>query len=112
MDIDNRDFLKMDLYAEEAPAQNANNDLGFEVTADMMIRDLIQVHPFAQDILMTYGMPCVGCPVSLMETVGEAAMVHGIDLDCLLEDLNSDFSMFEYDEMDEYSGYIENSERS
>lgn len=111
MDIDNKDFLKMDLYGEES-LEHDGSDLGFEVTGDMMIRDLIQVHPFAQDILMTYGMPCVGCPVSMMETLEEAAAVHGIDLACLLEDLNSDFSMFEYDEMDDYSGYIENSDRA
>lgn len=111
MNLENNDFLKYDLDAQESPDLSADNDLGFEVTKDTLIIDLLQLHPYAQDILLTYGMHCIGCAVSMLETVGEAAMVHGVDLECLLEDLNTDLSMFEYDEMDEYSGYIENSER-
>lgn len=111
MNFDRDDFLKFDLYAEEAPDLSSDNGLGFEITRDTKIIDLLQIHPFAQDILLTYGMHCIGCSVSMLETVAEAAMVHGVDIDCLLEDLNTDLSMFEYDELDEYSGYIENSER-
>jgi len=41
------------------------------------------------DILMGFGMHCFGCPVSQMETLEEAAEVHEIDIDFLLEKLNS-----------------------
>lgn len=37
---------------------------------------------------MAIGMHCLGCPASRGETVEEACMVHGIDTDELLEELN------------------------
>ena len=35
------------------------------------------------------GMHCVGCPSSAGETLEEAAMVHGIDSDMLVEEIQS-----------------------
>ena len=40
-------------------------------------------------ILMEIGMHCLGCPSAQMETLGEAAMVHGIDADLLVEKINA-----------------------
>ena len=40
-------------------------------------------------ILMGAGMHCVGCPSSAGETLEEAAMVHGIDSDMLVEEIQS-----------------------
>ena len=40
-------------------------------------------------ILMGAGMHCVGCPSSAGETLEEAAMVHGIDGDMLVEEIQS-----------------------
>ena len=40
-------------------------------------------------ILMREGMHCVGCPAHQMESLGEAAMVHGIDPDTLVARLNA-----------------------
>jgi hybrid cluster-associated redox disulfide protein len=37
---------------------------------------------------MDFGMGCVGCPSAQAETLEQAAMVHGLDLDDLLEALN------------------------
>ena len=34
-------------------------------------------------------MHCLGCPASQNETVGEAAMVHGIEPDSLVDEINS-----------------------
>ena len=34
------------------------------------------------------GMHCLGCPSSQMETIAEAAMVHGIDPDALVNKIN------------------------
>ena len=39
-------------------------------------------------ILMGAGMHCVGCPSSAGETLEEAAMVHGLDCDELLQDIH------------------------
>ncbi|MCR5374802.1 MAG: DUF1858 domain-containing protein, partial [Lachnospiraceae bacterium] len=35
------------------------------------------------------GMHCLGCPSSQMESIEEAAMVHGIDPDELVESINN-----------------------
>ena len=45
--------------------------------------------PEKVDILLSVGMHCLGCPSSQMETVGEAAMVHGYDPDELVEEINT-----------------------
>lgn len=59
-----------------------------EITKDMLIGDLIRQKPEAVPILMRFGMGCVGCPSSQMESIQEAAMVHGFDCDKILEELN------------------------
>ena len=45
--------------------------------------------PGIAPVFMNVGMFCVGCPASQGETVAEAAMVHGIDADELVEELNN-----------------------
>ena len=53
------------------------------------IGELIQTNPEVAPILMEIGMHCLGCPSSQMESIGEAAMVHGIDADLLVEKINA-----------------------
>jgi len=38
--------------------------------------------------LSGFGMHCFSCPMSQMETIEEAAMVHGVDADLMLAKLN------------------------
>ena len=52
-----------------------------QVTKDMLIGQLLQLDPNMAGILMASGMGCVGCPSAQMESLEEAAMVHGIDAD-------------------------------
>lgn len=59
-----------------------------EITKDMTIGELIVVKPDCAPVLMGIGMHCLGCPSSQMETIEEAAMVHGIDVNELLAKLN------------------------
>lgn len=59
-----------------------------EVKKDMLIGELIRKKPEAIEILMQFGMGCVGCPSSQMESLEEAAMVHGLNLDSLMDALN------------------------
>ena len=60
-----------------------------KVTKDMLIGQLITLDPNIAPILMRAGMHCLGCPSSQMESIGEAAMVHGIDADLLVEKINA-----------------------
>ena len=58
------------------------------ITKDMTIGEVIRKMPTAAEVLMSFGMGCVGCPSAQAETVEEAAYVHGINLEELLEALN------------------------
>lgn len=58
------------------------------ITRDMIIGDIIQAKPEAINTLLMSGMGCIACPTSLYETLEEACMVHGMDADYLLEELN------------------------
>ncbi len=59
-----------------------------EITKDMLIGELIRNKPESVETLMSFGMGCVGCPASQVESLEEAAMVHGLDLDKLMSALN------------------------
>lgn len=63
-----------------------NEDL--VITGDMILGDVIRLKPRTLGVLMAYGLGCIGCPASQMETVEEAAMVHGIEPEFLIETLN------------------------
>lgn len=57
-------------------------------TKDMTIAEMITANPDVVPILLNAGMHCIGCPSAMGETIEEAAMVHGIDAEMLLEDIN------------------------
>lgn len=57
---------------------------------DMLLGDALKLSPKAAPIFMGFGMHCLGCPASQMESIEEAAMVHGINLDELLEKLEKE----------------------
>ncbi|PAB56905.1 DUF1858 domain-containing protein [Anaeromicrobium sediminis] len=59
-----------------------------KITKDSVIADVLKVNKNAPNILMGFGMGCLGCPSSQMETLEQAAEIHGIDLEKLLEELN------------------------
>ncbi|NLU51414.1 MAG: DUF1858 domain-containing protein [Clostridiaceae bacterium] len=58
------------------------------ITKDMTIREVLMANPDAAEILISFGMGCIGCPASQAETLEEASMVHGMDLNELLDALN------------------------
>ena len=59
------------------------------VTKDTMIGELLQIDANVAPMLLNIGMHCLGCPSYQMETIEEAAAVHGIDADDLVEELNT-----------------------
>ncbi|OOM81434.1 DUF1858 domain-containing protein [Clostridium sp. BL-8] len=58
------------------------------ITKEMTLAQIIQIKEDSPQILMSFGMGCVGCPSSQAESLEDAAMVHGLKLDELLEALN------------------------
>ena len=59
-----------------------------EVTKQTQIGEVLKLNPNVKDILMGFGLHCFGCPMSQMETLEEAAAVHGVDVDLMLEKIN------------------------
>ena len=57
-------------------------------TKDSTIGDVVEYNEDLADILMEFGMHCLGCPMSQMETLEEAAQAHDIDLELMLQKLN------------------------
>ncbi|MGN1208614.1 MAG: DUF1858 domain-containing protein, partial [Christensenellales bacterium] len=60
----------------------------FKVTKDTILADVLDFVDEAEPILLGFGMHCLHCPHSVMETLEEACAVHEIDLDLVLEKLN------------------------
>ena len=58
------------------------------VTKDTMIGELLTIDENVAPLLLNIGMHCLGCPSSQMETIEEAAMVHGIDAESLVQEIN------------------------
>lgn len=58
------------------------------ITRDMLIGEILREKPESVETLLRFGMGCIGCPSSQMESLEQAAMVHGVDLEKLLEELN------------------------
>ena len=59
-----------------------------QVNKDMLIGDIIAIDPGNAAILMASGMHCVGCPSAAGESLEEACMVHGMNVDEVLATIN------------------------
>ncbi len=58
------------------------------ITKDTVIGDILDMAPETAPVFLAIGMHCLGCPSSRGETVEEACMVHGIDVEELLKEVN------------------------
>ena len=59
-----------------------------EITKDTKIGELLMMEKDVSPILLGIGMHCLGCPSSQMETIEEAAMVHGLNPQELVDQIN------------------------
>ncbi|MDE6567157.1 MAG: DUF1858 domain-containing protein [Lachnospiraceae bacterium] len=59
-----------------------------QVDKSMIIGDMLQIDPGIAAILMASGMHCIGCPASQGESLEEAAAVHGLAADDLVNSVN------------------------
>lgn len=60
-----------------------------EITKEMTIGDILRANPNVAPVLMEAGMHCLGCPSAQGESLEEAAMVHGLDIDELMAAINA-----------------------
>ena len=63
--------------------------MAVKIEKDTIIGDILDVAPQSAPLFFAIGMHCLGCPSSRGETVEQACMVHGVDVDALLEKLNA-----------------------
>ncbi len=68
--------------------EKENQNMAQQVTKSTMIGELLQINENIAPLLLNIGMHCLGCPSSQMETIEEAAMVHGIQPDALVTQIN------------------------
>ena len=75
--------------------ETLQSNLKNEITKEMIIQDILAEHPekamFLSEILMDFGIHCVGCGASGFETLEEGVLGHGFseeELDLLVHDLN------------------------
>ena len=54
------------------------------VTKEMTVGEILRTNPNVAPVLLEAGMHCLGCPSAQGESLEEAAMVHGIDIDELM----------------------------
>lgn len=59
-----------------------------KIHADMHVGDILKAHPKAAEVLMSCGMHCLGCPSAQMESLKDACMVHGLNIEDVLSMLN------------------------
>ena len=60
-------------------------DKTMEITKDMTLGKILDAHPECGKVLLSIGMHCLGCPSARSETLEQAAAVHGVDPDKLLQ---------------------------
>ena len=63
--------------------------MAVQVSKEMTIGEILAINPMVAPILMEIGMHCLGCTSAQGESLEEAAMVHGIDVELLVEKINA-----------------------
>ncbi len=59
-----------------------------QITKDMTIGEILSINADVAPVLMGMGMHCLGCPASQGESIAEAAMVHGLDANVVVQAVN------------------------
>lgn len=60
-----------------------------EITKNSTIGDVLDADRSLAPYFLEMGMHCLGCPSARAETIEQACMVHGVDVDELVEKLNA-----------------------
>jgi len=87
--LKNNSLLLFLCYNNTAKLIRNKEGVSMAITKDMTIGEIVRFGEDKVRTLMMYGMGCVGCPSAQAETLEEAAMVHGINVDDLLKALNA-----------------------
>lgn len=58
-------------------------------TLDMKLKDIMSANPKTAEVMQELGLHCLGCAFSVNETLANAAQMHQLDPNLLLEKINS-----------------------
>ena len=61
------------------------------ITKDMTFGEVIQKFPKTAQVMLKYGLHCIGCAVSNYESIEQGAAAHGLseeDLEKMLKEMN------------------------
>ena len=59
-----------------------------EINKDMIIDEVLALDDSLGDIFLGFGMHCIFCHLGMEETIEEAALVHQVDVDFIVQKLN------------------------
>lgn len=62
------------------------------INKNMLFAEVIQNYPDAAVIMMKKGLHCIGCGMAAYETIAQGSLMHGINPDKLVEELNKKLS--------------------
>lgn len=54
----------------------------------MTFQEVVRKYPQTIQVFVKYGLGCIGCHAAQFENIEQGAMVHGINVDVLLKELN------------------------
>ena len=63
-----------------------------QITKETIIGDILDADFNVAPYFLEIGMHCLGCPASRGESIADACMVHGTDVNQLVEALNQHFA--------------------
>ena len=60
-----------------------------QITKDMTIEAVVQQFPETVQVFSRYGVACLGCSAAQFDNVEQGAVIHGLDAEQLVEELNA-----------------------
>ena len=61
----------------------------YQVTKDTIVYDVMINAPQTQLLFQRIGMHCLGCAYATGESIEAACMVHGVDVDSFVDEVNA-----------------------
>jgi len=50
-----------------------------KITREMTLGEIVMKHPETTEVMLKYGLHCIGCHVASWETIEQGAMAHGMN---------------------------------
>lgn len=79
-------------HSRQRRKQDVKQQTSHSFTKEMSIQKILDRCPGSEEIMLSYGLHCIGCFVSTYETLEEGALAHGLskqDMNHMLREINS-----------------------